>query len=153
MYIQTFDGLGIARSMLRPSTTPFHGVIPGNQAYPLKRITLPITFSHPSNFCTKRLQFEVVNFPRCYNTILGIPCYAKFKAVLKYTYLKLMMPRSHGIITISASFRATYVCEQDNCELASTLAGHPESAPGDQGGEEYTSTNAADVVKHAQTRI
>ena len=55
MYIETLDGLGIARSALRPSTAPFHGVIPGNQAYPLKRITLPIMFSHPSNFCTKRL--------------------------------------------------------------------------------------------------
>jgi hypothetical protein len=30
MYVEPFDGLGIARSTLRPSTTPFHGIIPGH---------------------------------------------------------------------------------------------------------------------------
>jgi hypothetical protein len=35
MYIETFDGLGIARLTLRPRSTPFHGIILGHQAYPL----------------------------------------------------------------------------------------------------------------------
>jgi hypothetical protein len=35
MYIETFDGLGIARLTLRPRSMPFHGIIPGHQAYPL----------------------------------------------------------------------------------------------------------------------
>jgi hypothetical protein len=48
MYIKTFEGLGIARSTLWPSTAPFHGVIPSHQAYPLVRITLPATFGDPS---------------------------------------------------------------------------------------------------------
>jgi hypothetical protein len=35
MYIETFDGLGIARSTLCPSSVSFHGVILGHQVYPL----------------------------------------------------------------------------------------------------------------------
>jgi hypothetical protein len=35
MYVEIFDGLGIARSMLCPSLAPFHGIILGHQAYPL----------------------------------------------------------------------------------------------------------------------
>jgi hypothetical protein len=71
MYVHTFDGLGIACSALRPSTTSFHGVIPRNHAYPLGRVTLPITFGDPSNFHTEQMQFEVVDFLRSYN-VLGI---------------------------------------------------------------------------------
>jgi hypothetical protein len=42
-------------------------------------------------------------------------------------YLKLKMPRPHGIIMAATSFRATYACEQANFELASTLAGAQRS--------------------------
>lgn len=48
MYIKTFDGLGITHSTLTK-----HDAIPGHQAYPLERITLPVTFDDRSNFCTK----------------------------------------------------------------------------------------------------
>lgn len=61
-------------------------------------------------------------FPGSYNAILGRPCYTKFTAIPNYTYLKLKMPRPHGVITASASFKAVYTCERANYELASTLA-------------------------------
>jgi hypothetical protein len=66
--------------------TPFHGVIPGHQAYPLGWITLPITFGYRTNFRTERLEFEVVDFLGSYNTILRRP-YAKFMAIPNYMYL------------------------------------------------------------------
>jgi hypothetical protein len=50
----------------------------------------------------------VVNFLRSYNAILGRPCYAKFMAILNYTYLKLKMSGPHKIIIASASFMAAY---------------------------------------------
>lgn len=78
MYIETLGGLGIARSAIRPSIVSFHDVILGHQAYLLRRITLPIMFGNRTNFCTERLQFEVVDLPRFCNAILGRPCYAKF---------------------------------------------------------------------------
>ena len=50
------------------------------------------------------LTFEVVGFHRTYHAILGRSCYAKFKAVPNYTYLKLKMPGPGGVITIGTSF-------------------------------------------------
>lgn len=47
IYIETFDDLRIARSMLCPSSTPFHDIILGHQAYPLERITLLVMFGDP----------------------------------------------------------------------------------------------------------
>jgi hypothetical protein len=41
-------------------------------------------------------------------------------AIPNYTYLKVKMSGPLGIITTSSSFKATYTCEQANCELAST---------------------------------
>jgi hypothetical protein len=53
MYIETFDGLGIAHSALRLISAMFHGVILGHQAYPLGQITPSITFGDSTNFCTE----------------------------------------------------------------------------------------------------
>ena len=118
IYVETLDALDIPRQRLRPSPSPFHGIIPGHQAYPLWQITLPDTFGDPSNFRSERLQFEVVDFAGSYHAILGRPCYAKFMAIPNYTYLKLKMLGPNGIITIGASFKAVYKCEHASCELA-----------------------------------
>ena len=50
------------------------------------------------------LGFEVVGFHRTYLTILGCPFYVKFIAIPNYTYLKLKMPGSRGVITVGTSF-------------------------------------------------
>jgi hypothetical protein len=76
----------------------------GKQAKPLGQIDLPITFWDKSNFRTKTLTFEVVDFHRTYHAILGRPCYAKSMAVPNYTYLKLKILGPHGVITIGTSF-------------------------------------------------
>ena len=51
------------------------------------------------------LTFEIADFPDAYHAILGRPCYAKFRAVLNYTYLKLKMPGPHGIITVGGDLQ------------------------------------------------
>ena len=71
---------------------------------PLEQIDLPITFGDPSNYRTETLTFEVVGFHGTYHAILGHPCYMKFIAVPNYTYLKLKMSGSCGVITIGTSF-------------------------------------------------
>jgi hypothetical protein len=40
----TLDDMGISRSQLRPSTTPFHEIIPGMEALSIRRINLLVTF-------------------------------------------------------------------------------------------------------------
>jgi hypothetical protein len=87
LYTSTLDELGIPRSALRPSTAPFHGVVPGIEALPLGQIDLPVTFGDERNFRIETLTFEVVGFLRMYYAIFGRPAYAKFMGVPNYMYL------------------------------------------------------------------
>jgi hypothetical protein len=92
LYAHTLRLLGIWLDQLRPSTTPFHGIVPGKRVQPLGQIDLPVWFGIPDNFCKDTLTFEVVGFRGAYHAILGRPYYAKFMAVPNYTYLKMKMP-------------------------------------------------------------
>ena len=76
----------------------------------------------------KTLTFEVVGFHETYHAILGCPCYAKFMAVPNYTYLKLKMLGSGGVITIGTSFQHTYECEVECCDHATTIIASKELA-------------------------
>jgi hypothetical protein len=71
LYASTLNEMGISRSALRPSTAPFHGVIPGIEALPLGQIDLPVTFGDVRNFRTETLTFEVVGFSGTYTRSLG----------------------------------------------------------------------------------
>ena len=104
IYVKTLDAMGISRTRIRPTVAPFHGIMPGQQAVPLRQIDLPVTFGVPSNFRTETLTFEVVGFDGAYHAVLGRPCYAKFMAVPNYTYLKLKMPGPNGVISVGGSF-------------------------------------------------
>jgi hypothetical protein len=55
----------------------------------------------------------VVDFPGVYHALLDRPCFTKFMAIPNYTYLKLKMPSSKGVITVEGSFEQAYYCEQD----------------------------------------
>ena len=96
--------MGIDRSHVRLTGAPFHGIMPRKQVMPLGQIDLPITFGDPSNYRMETLTFEVVRIHGTYHAILGRPCYAKFMVVPNYTYLKLKMLGSCGVITIDTSF-------------------------------------------------
>ncbi|WVZ92908.1 hypothetical protein U9M48_038941 [Paspalum notatum var. saurae] len=56
LYVHTFDTLGLPRSDIKPVQPPFHGIIPGIQAYPLGQVNLPVTFGRTDNFYTKVLR-------------------------------------------------------------------------------------------------
>jgi hypothetical protein len=80
------DDMGIPRSQLRSSTAPFHGIISGMEALPIRQIYLPFMFGDLQNFRTETLTFEVVGFSGMYHAILERPAYAKFMVVPNYTY-------------------------------------------------------------------
>jgi hypothetical protein len=113
LYASTLDDMGILRSALRPSTAPFHGVVPGMEALSLGQIDLPITFGDERNFRTETLTFKVVGFSGTYHAILGRPDYAKFMAVPNYTYLKLKIPDPKGIITVGPTYQCAYECDAE----------------------------------------
>jgi hypothetical protein len=118
LYASTLDEMGISRSMLRPSTVPFHGVIPGIEAFLLGQIDLPITFRDMRNFRTETLTFEVVGFSRTYHAILRRPAYVKFMAVPNYTYLKLKIPGPKGIITVVPTYQRPFECDAECFQFA-----------------------------------
>jgi hypothetical protein len=113
LYASTLDEMGIPRSVLRPSTAPFHGVVPGIEVLPLGQIDLPITFGDVRNFRTETLTFEVVGFTGTYHAILERLAYAKFMAVPNYTYLKLKIPGPKGIITVGPTYQRAYECNAE----------------------------------------
>ena len=126
LYIDTLDVMCIPRSELRPVISPFHGMIPGIQAYPLGQIDLPITFGDRANFRLEILTFEVVDFPGSYHTILGRPCYAKFMAVPNYTYLKLKMPGPNNVINVGITFSHAFMCDHEHYELTTAVINSSE---------------------------
>jgi hypothetical protein len=122
IYAETLGLLGIDLSMIRAGAAPFHGIVPGKHVLPLGQLDLPVCFRTPSNFRRETLTFEVVGFRGTYHAVLGRPCYAKFKAVPNYTYLKLKMPGPNGTITIGSTYRHAYECDVECVEYAEAIA-------------------------------
>ncbi|XP_066396204.1 uncharacterized protein [Miscanthus floridulus] len=121
LYVNTLDAMCIPWLELCPAGSPFHGVILGAQAYPLRQIDLPVMFDNQANFCSEVLTFEVVDFLGSYHAILGHPCYAIFMAISNYTYLKLKMLGPNGIITVGSTFSHAFTCNHKNFELATMV--------------------------------
>ncbi|XP_066316198.1 uncharacterized protein [Miscanthus floridulus] len=119
---ENYDAMGLSRAAIRPSSAPFHDVIPGLQAVPLGLVNLPVTFGGRANFRTEMLTFEIADFPSAYHAILGRPCYAKFMTVPNYTYLKLKMPGPHGVITIGGDLQQAHLCERENYDIATATS-------------------------------
>ena len=109
-----------------PGGLPFHGVIPGAQAYPLGQIDLPVTFDSRTNFRSEVLTFEVVDFLGSYHAILGRPCYTRFMAIPNYIYLKLNMLGPNNIITVSSAFSHAFTCDREHYELSTTVVNSSE---------------------------
>jgi hypothetical protein len=122
LYAHTLRLMWIGLDQLRPSTTPFHDVVPGKGVQPLGQIDLPVWFGTQNNFRKETLTFEVVGFRGAYHAILGRPCYAKFMAVPNYTYLKMKMPGPKGFITVGSSIEQAFDCDVECVEHAEALA-------------------------------
>jgi hypothetical protein len=121
MYLDTFEGLGLTRDQLQSSPHPFYGVVPHKQSIPLGWVTLPVTFGDMSNYHTKTLALEVVDFSGPYHVILGWLCYVKFMAIPSYAYLKLKVLGAIGVVTVEAKTQRALGCEQDNIELVAAV--------------------------------
>src|SRR3954470_17487812 len=57
--------------MIETTHTTFHGIVPGRKAYPIGKVTLPVTFGTPANFRTERIVFELVPFDSPYHCSSG----------------------------------------------------------------------------------
>jgi hypothetical protein len=88
---------------------PFFSIVPGKAAYPIGRVSHPVTFGTDENFRTECLSFEVADFKSSYHAILGRPMLARFMVVPHYTYIVLKMPspRESSQFTMTCSSRSS----------------------------------------------
>jgi hypothetical protein len=91
------------------------------EALPIGRIDLPVTFGDVRNFRTETLTFEVVGFSGAYHAILGRSAYTKFMVVPNYTYLKLKIPGSKGIITVGPTYQRAFECDTECFQFAEAI--------------------------------
>jgi hypothetical protein len=101
---------------------PFFGIVPGKAAYPMGRVSLPVTFGIEENFHTEYLNFEVADFKSSYHTILGRPMLARFMAIPHYTYLVLNMSAPNGVLTVYGDLLISFKCDNEALEIATTNA-------------------------------
>ncbi|KAI4966998.1 hypothetical protein ZWY2020_034476 [Hordeum vulgare] len=92
----------------RPDERPSH----------FRRIVVDVVFGYDKNFRKEKLTFEVVDFQSAYHAILGRPAYARFMARPCYVYLKLKMPGSKGVITVTGNQQRTEECLQQGSRIA-----------------------------------
>jgi hypothetical protein len=95
----------------------FFGIMWGKAAYPMGRVSLPVTFGTEENFRMEYLSFEVADFKSSYHAILGRPMLARFMAILHYTYLVLPTESSvYGDLLVS------FKCDNEALEITTTSA-------------------------------
>ncbi|KAK1664652.1 hypothetical protein QYE76_052811 [Lolium multiflorum] len=121
MYYETFQRLGLPDSRLEDTKVTFHGIVPGRKAFPIGKVTLPVTFGTPVNYRTERITFEVVNFRSPYHCVLGRQAFARFMAAPHYAYNMMKMPGPRGIITVHGDPAMALECEDDSAKLADAV--------------------------------
>ncbi|KAI4972726.1 hypothetical protein ZWY2020_003651 [Hordeum vulgare] len=118
LYFDTFQRMNLLEKDLMPSTTVFHGIVPGKSAYPIGRVGLIVAFGIMQNYRLESLIFEVVKLKSPYHALFGRPAYARFMARPCYVYLKLKMPGPKGPITVDGDRRIAKECEEGDAAYA-----------------------------------
>jgi hypothetical protein len=118
IYAKNLRAMHISLEFLKPTNYSFHGIVLGSANYPLGRIALNVCFGNRQNYRREKLDFEVMNWPSQYHTILGRPVFSRFMAVPHYTYLVLKMPGPNGIITVKGSFELSDLCDKEFHKMA-----------------------------------
>ncbi|KAI4978226.1 hypothetical protein ZWY2020_014780 [Hordeum vulgare] len=121
LYIDTLLKLGLKEKDLQPTSTVFHGIVPGQSCSPIGKIQVDVLFSDKAHFRRESIWFEVVDPSSPYHALLGRPALAKFMAIPHYAYLKMKMPGSKGIITIAGDYKKSLGCAQDSSPLADAM--------------------------------
>jgi hypothetical protein len=121
IFVDTLKKMDFDFKRLTECDEPFFGIVPGKEAYPMGRVSLPVTFGMEKNFRTEYLSFEVADFKSSYHAILGRPMLARFMAVPHYTYLVLKMPASNGVLIVYGDL-ISFKCDNAALEIATTNA-------------------------------
>ena len=118
IYQDTVCKSEIDPSRISQSNTTFKGVIPHVEARCTGSLVLEVVFGSPHNFRSEELIFGIAPFRSGYHALLGRTAFTRFNAVLHYAYLKLKMPGSRGVITVSGNTERSLRAEEYVAALA-----------------------------------
>lgn len=121
LFVNTLDEMQIPRSKIKPMTSPFYRIVPGMSVTPMGQVVLPVTFGTTTNFRTKLITFEVVDFESAYNAILGRPFLTKFMAATHHAYQKIKIPGPKGVIAVQGDQAVALLCDRKLLELVDQL--------------------------------
>jgi hypothetical protein len=79
-------------------------------------------FDTEENFRIEYLNFKVADFKSSDHGILSRPMLARFVAIPHYTYLVLKMLAPRGVLTIYGDLLASFKCDNEALEIATTNA-------------------------------
>jgi hypothetical protein len=118
MYYDTYPRLQLLDSRLEATSVTFVGIVPGRKAFPIGKVTLPVTFGTPANYRTEWISFEVVNFRNPYHCLLGRKAFAKSMVAPHYAYNMIKMSGPRGGITVRGDPEMALECEDNGAKLA-----------------------------------
>jgi hypothetical protein len=107
MYRHTMHTLGITENMLEPSSTTFHGIVPGLSCSPMGKVRVDVMFGGRDNCRVENILFEVVDLESPYHALLGRLALAKFMASTHTAYLKMKIPAPNGPITVVGNYKVS----------------------------------------------
>ena len=112
IYMETLKVMGVPTRKLQRPENAFHGIVPEKAVRPVGMIALDVIFGEHGNFRKEKLNFEVVDWPSQYNTILARTAFARFMPTPHYAYLVLKMRGPKGIIIVYGNYK-----KSDNCDV------------------------------------
>jgi hypothetical protein len=99
LFLSTFEQMGFSKKQLREASKPLYG-FRGRRIESVGSISLPVSFSSPSNAHIEYITFDVVDMSYPYNAIFGRGLLNIFEVALHSLYLCLKVPAAMGVITI-----------------------------------------------------
>jgi hypothetical protein len=93
-------------------------IVPGSTNYALGKIELGVFFGDRHNFRREKLEFEIMDWPSQYHTILGRPAFVRFMAFPHYIYLVSKIPGPNGVITLKGSINVSDTCDKEFHKMA-----------------------------------
>jgi hypothetical protein len=81
-FIDTLTEMDFDFMRLTECDEPFFSIVPGKAAYPMGRVSLPVTFGPEENFRMEYLSFEVTNFKPSYHATVYNDLLVSFKCAL-----------------------------------------------------------------------
>jgi hypothetical protein len=121
MYYDTFQRLQLPDLHLEATSVTLHAIVLDTKAFPISKVTLPVTFGTPANYRTERISFEVVNFRIPYHCVLDCQAFAKFMATPHYAYNVMKMSGPRGIITVRGDPEMALECEDSGAKLVDAV--------------------------------